>query len=113
MSDDSVAFLETHVFKKVVEQLLDEEEFRELQNALLIDPKRGDVIPRTGGVRKLRFHQRTKKRGKRGGVRVIYYHRTTYNTILLVLAYEKTHQDDLTPEQERLVKKLVERYKGA
>ena len=64
-------FIETPTFTRLVTALLSDEEYRALQNELLEDPERGDLIQGGGGIRKLRFALRG--RGKRGGVRVIYY----------------------------------------
>jgi mRNA-degrading endonuclease RelE of RelBE toxin-antitoxin system len=101
-----VVFVEFRGFSKRREDYLDDEAFRELQNTLLKAPKAGDVIKGTGGIRKLRFA--AKGKGKRGGVRVIYYHLETKAIILLLLIYGKNQQDDLTVEQQKLLTKLVE-----
>ena len=63
-------FVETSVFTRRVTALLPAEEYRELQSALLVDPKAGDTIPESGGLRKVRWSARG--HGKRGGIRVIY-----------------------------------------
>jgi mRNA-degrading endonuclease RelE of RelBE toxin-antitoxin system len=101
-----VVFVEFRGFSKRREEYLDDEAFRELQNRLLKVPKSGDVIKGTGGLRKLRFA--AKGKGKRGGVRVIYYYLETKAIILLLLIYGKNQQDDLTVEQQKLLTKLVE-----
>ena len=64
-------FVETPVFTAAVTLLLADEEYRQLQIALLIRPAQGTLIRGIGGLRKLRWGARG--RGKRGGVRVIYY----------------------------------------
>jgi mRNA-degrading endonuclease RelE of RelBE toxin-antitoxin system len=101
-----VIFVEFRGFSKRREDYLDDEAFRELQNTLLKAPKSGDVIKGTGGIRKLRFA--AKGKGKRSGVRVIYYYLETKAIILLLLIYGKNQQDDLTVEQQKLLTKLVE-----
>jgi len=70
------------------------------------DPGRGAVIAGTGGLRKFRWHG--SGRGKRGGIRVIYYWMRDRDLILLLLAYPKSEQDDLTAEQKRLLRGVVE-----
>lgn len=80
--------------------------YRDLQNALVDDPKLGAVIPGTGGLRKARWQG--SGRGKRGGIRVIYYRLPDRDWILMLLAYPKSERDDLTAEQKRVLRKLVE-----
>jgi mRNA-degrading endonuclease RelE of RelBE toxin-antitoxin system len=84
---------------------LEEEQFRALQNNLLENPHAGARIPGTGGLRKLRWS--TEGRGKRGGVRVIYFVVEARELILLLLLYPKNVQDDLSAEQKRMLKELV------
>ena len=94
-----IQFVELTPFTKRREVLLDDESFRALQNLLSQQPERGDVMPRCGGFRKLRFgHQ---GRGKRGGLRVIYLHVPSVGRIYLALVYNKTKQDNITPDKER------------
>ena len=64
-------FVETPLFTRLVKKLLNDDEYRELQEVLIYRPDLGDVIQGTGGLRKIRWMR--KGRGKRGGVRVIYY----------------------------------------
>ncbi len=64
-------FIETPIFTKELQHLLEDEEYRALQLALLFRPEQGSLIPGAGGLRKLRWRQKGK--GKRGGCRVIYY----------------------------------------
>ena len=64
------------------------------------------MIPGTGGLRKIRWE--AAGRGKRGGARVIYYWAREDGEILLLLIYSKTRQDDLTPKQKALLKKLIQ-----
>ena len=63
--------IETPIFTRIVESLLTDEEYRLLQSKLVNSPEFGNVIPGSGGLRKIRW--RTEARGKRGGIRVIYY----------------------------------------
>jgi hypothetical protein len=63
-------FIETAVFTRRIAELLDEDDYFELQTTLLIDPEAGDLIPGTGGIRKIRIA--ANGHGKRGGARVIY-----------------------------------------
>jgi mRNA-degrading endonuclease RelE of RelBE toxin-antitoxin system len=100
-------FVETRVFSRWRQEYLEEEQFRALQNQLVEKPQSGARIPGTGGLRKLRWG--TQDRGKRGGVRVIYFFVEQRSLILLLLVYPKNVQDDLTTEQTRMLKDLVRR----
>jgi mRNA-degrading endonuclease RelE of RelBE toxin-antitoxin system len=101
-----VIIVETPVFTRQIDRLLSVTSYRELQNALVDDPSRGNVIPGTGGLRKVRWLG--SGRGKRGGVRVIYYWIRDRDWILMLLAYPKSEREDLTAEQKRVLRQLVE-----
>lgn len=96
---------ETSVFTRQVKQLLDPESYRLLQLRLVADPEAGALIPGTGGLRKIRWQG--SGRGKRGGIRVIYYWAGRADVILMLLAYPKKEQEDLTPEQKKILAALV------
>ena len=84
---------------------LSDEDLRRLQMELLEDPKVGDVMRGTGGVRKMRFafeHQ-----GKSGGVRVIYVDFEVYEKIYLLTAYTKNEKENLTKDERNEIKKLI------
>ena len=98
-------FIETPVFTKDVRALLSDEEYRGLQLALVLRPEQGSLIPGSGGLRKIRW--RVKGRGKRGGVRVIYYWIAGESTVYMLLLYEKSSREDLTPEQVETLRRLV------
>jgi len=99
-------FFETSVFTRRVTELLADDEYAELQQALAANPNAGEVIPGSGGLRKMRWA--IQGRGKRGGARVIYYHLISRDQFYMLLIYGKNEQDDLSPEQLRLLKKAVE-----
>ena len=96
---------ETSVFTKQVRALLDTESYRLLQLRLCADPGAGAVIPGTGGLRKIRWQG--SGRGKRGGVRAIYYWAVNDEQILMLLMYPKNERDDLTADQKRVLVALV------
>ena len=99
-------FFETSVFTRRVTELLSDDEYAELQGVLVANPNAGDVIPGSGGLRKMRWA--IQGRGKRGGARVIYYHLISRDQFYMLLIYGKNEQDDLSPEQLRMLKKTVE-----
>ena len=98
-------FIETSSFTRAVADLLTDEEYRSLQTALLLRPEQGALIKGGAGLRKLRWKQRG--RGKRGGVRVIYYRYAEGELLYMVYAYAKADQGDLTPLQIRQLARLV------
>lgn len=101
-------FIETSVFTRQVTELLPDEDFREMQNFLVKQPTAGDVIQETGGARKLRW--RRPGMGKRGGVRTIYYYAVAEDQIWLLLMYPKAASDDLSADQKKQLKKIVEAW---
>ena len=101
-------FTETPVFTRLVNDLLSDDEYRELQEVLIYRPDLGDIIQGTGGLRKIRWSQ--KGRGKRGGVRVIYYWLMDDEQILMLYIYSKNQQEDLTPEQKKALKSIAKRW---
>ena len=103
-----MTFIETPVFTKRIGGLLPDESYHELQVALALRPDTGALIPGGGGLRKVRWH--VPGRGKRGGLRVIYYWVTADETIYMLLAYAKSRQDDLTPAQIRTLRNVVEEW---
>lgn len=98
-------FVETPVFTKLVGDHLEDDEYRALQVALLLRPEQGTVIRGSGGLRKLRW--RSKGRGKRGGLRVIYFWAVEEETCYMLFLYGKNEQGDLTPAQVRTLAKVV------
>lgn len=101
----AMLFIETPIFTEDVESLLSPDSYRALQQALVFRPDAGSVIPGTRGLRKLRW--RSDSGGKRGGLRVIYFWIKDEETIYLLTVYPKTRQDDLTPQQLKILSRLV------
>jgi mRNA-degrading endonuclease RelE of RelBE toxin-antitoxin system len=98
-------FLETPVFTAEIRDLLEDEDYRALQLTLLLRPEAGPLIRGSGGLRKIRWG--VGGRGKRGGLRVVYYWHPGEETFYLLFAYEKNDQEDLTPAQLRVLRRLV------
>ncbi|MCK7269289.1 type II toxin-antitoxin system RelE/ParE family toxin [Enterobacter cloacae] len=87
---------------------MDDDEYHKLQVFLATQPDYGDLIQNTGGLRKIRWL--SGGRGKRGGVRVIYFHRTHEFEIRLLLIYRKGIKDDLSAREKAILKKMIERW---
>ena len=98
-------FIETPVFTELVEKQLDREAYRALQLTLLLRPEQGSVIPGSGGLRKIRWGVDGK--GKRGGVRVIYFWEKAKATCYMLFLYRKNQQGDLTAVQVRTLARVV------
>jgi len=98
--------IETSVFTRSIKKLLTDDEYKELQLELVINPLAGAQIPGGGGLRKLRWSR--EGRGKRGGARVIYYFVADDNQIYMLAAYGKGRKDDLTPRELAILRKLVQ-----
>jgi mRNA-degrading endonuclease RelE of RelBE toxin-antitoxin system len=101
-------FVETPIFTAAVLELLSDEEYREFQNFLMEQPDAGDVIQETGGLRKVRWS--AGGRGKRGGVRVIYFYADLSEQFRMVLIYKKGVKDDLTKAEKRQLKAVKDRW---
>ena len=98
-------FIRFPTFERSVAGLLAEADILELELLLAVQPELGDLIPGGRGLRKLR--RPAKGRGKRGGARVIYYLVHVQNVILLIAAYAKNEQADLTRRQLQVLAGLV------
>jgi hypothetical protein len=100
-------FRETSLFTKQVLEKLTDTEYLELQAALLLEPEGGDLIPGTGGLRKLRWLESRRGKGKRGGVRIIYYWYAPESLVYLLVMYSKSDRDDLSADEEKALRKLI------
>ena len=98
--------VETSIFTRLVSKLLTDDEYRELQTILINRPTIGKVIAGSGGLRKIRWSFHGK--GKRGGVRVIYYWIDAQDRLLMLYIYAKSERDDLSPSQLKTLRKIVE-----
>ncbi|NEQ47538.1 MAG: type II toxin-antitoxin system RelE/ParE family toxin [Leptolyngbya sp. SIOISBB] len=103
-------FIETRLFTREVTHLLDDEEYRTLQWSLINSPEQGDIIPGMLGCRKLRW--KTAGRGKRGGVRVVYYYKPNADQIWMLTVYGKNRKEDLTPTDKENIRLLVRNIKN-
>ena len=97
--------IETPIFTRRIKGLLSDDEYSKLQLALAINPEAGAVIPGSRGLRKLRWIVSGK--GKRGGLRIIYYWYMRDEKIYMLFSYKKKEQDDLTSEQIKILNEYV------
>ena len=101
----TMEFIETPTFTRQVQELLSDEEYRGLQNALAEDPESGDLIKGGGGIRKVRHA--AQGRGKSGGVRAIYYWIKDRHQIYMLVVYPKSKKDDLSDKETAILRELV------
>ena len=100
-------FVELPAFEKNRSAYLTDEALRGLQNAMLKNPEAGDVITGTGGLRKVRHGDVTRGKGKRGGLRIIYYWWEPKRQFWLFTLYDKDELDDLSPKEKAVLKILL------
>ncbi len=101
-------FQETKIFTETIDRLSTPEDYADLQDTLRVSPWKGDIIPDTGGCRKLRWG--TGGKGKSGGSRIIYYWYKGDELIFLLLAYPKSKKGNLTMKEKKMLHGII---KGA
>lgn len=102
-------FVELPAFSRFRADYLTDEAFRGLQNDLMKHPEAGDVIEGTGGLRKLRQGDPQRGKGKRGGLRVIYFWWKLGLQFWLFTLYGKDEMDDLSPKEKKALKEILKR----
>ena len=100
-------FVELPAFERNRSAYLTDEALRGLQNAMLKNPEAGDVITGTGGLRKVRHGDASRGKGKRGGLRIIYYWWEPKRQFWLFTLYDKDELDDLSPKEKAELKTLL------
>ena len=100
-------FYETDIFTEQIVALIDDSSYADLQTYLIADPEAGDLIPKSRGLRKIRW--KAPGRGKRGGIRVIYY-LVEREEIFMLYAYSKSKRTDLSSDQLRILRALVDEH---
>ncbi|MBQ3443101.1 MAG: type II toxin-antitoxin system RelE/ParE family toxin [Selenomonadaceae bacterium] len=103
--------VETPAYLNAVEEFWDTDTQTEFKNFIGVNFLLGDIIPNTGGLRKIRWKGTGK--GKRSGARVIYYFYDEHNPIYLLFAYSKNVQTDLTEHEKKLLRHLVSQLKNS
>jgi hypothetical protein len=101
-----ISFIETKLFTRLVQDYLSDDEYAALQQALLADPEAGAIIPGSGGVRKLRWG--VAGRGKRGGIRVIYFLRTRHGQIWMLTLYAKNVAENISANVLKQIKDEID-----
>ena len=99
-------FIETKLFTRLLQEFLSDQEYAELQRVLMQNPETGNVIPGSGGVRKLRW--RAQSRGKRGGYRIIYFVKKTPHTFWMLTMYPKNVTDNIPAQILRQIRQEAE-----
>jgi mRNA-degrading endonuclease RelE of RelBE toxin-antitoxin system len=100
-------FIQTKVFSRTFDELFSDEDLAELEQFLMANPEVGVVVPGSGGVRKMRWG--APGRGKRGGVRIIYFLRVHKEQIWLLTLYPKNVTDDIPG---RILKQIKDEFDG-
>jgi len=102
-------FVELPAFERYRELYMDDVSFRAFQAELIKNPAAGDVIAGTGGLRKIRFGDRRRAKGKRGGLRIIYYWWLSGQQFWLFTLYDKDEMDDLGVKERQTLVELLRR----
>jgi len=100
-----VRFVETPVFTEAIADLVADDDYTALQLALIMRPDSGVVIPGSGGIRKMRWG--LSGRGKRGGLRIVYFFERAPQVFYMLYVYRKSEASDLTQAQIRFLRRLV------
>jgi len=100
-------FVELPPFMRHRDTYLDDVAYRQLQDEMMKPPEAGDVIAGTGGLRKLRYGDRNRGKGKRGGLRVIYYWWVAADQFWLFTLYDKDEAADLTASERKALGALL------
>lgn len=101
-------FIEAPAFTRHLQDYLSDEDYSELQVRLGSNPELGALIPATGGFRKVRWAHARRGKGRRGGLRIIYYHFRSDHQIWLMTLYGKDEASDLTASEKRALKAAIE-----
>ena len=101
-------FVELPAFQRVRELYFDDESFKHLQNEMMRLPEAGDIIRGTGGLRKIRFGDERRGKGKRGGLRVIYFWKDVDDQFWLFTVYDKDEASDLSAKQRDALRERLQ-----
>ena len=107
------SFIETPGFSEVREAFLPDPALARLQQELMAEPEMGDVLPSCGGLRKLRLHDENRRKGKRGGARLIYLHVPEVKRFYLIDIYGKDEKEDLSAADKKAYGRFAKAIKEA
>lgn len=103
-----LVFFETPLFTRLLGDYLTDAGYRELQRVLMESPEMGQIMPGTGGFRKIRWQDTHRGKGKRGGLRVIYYYLSADDQIWFFTLYDKDEAADLNAREKKILKKAIQ-----
>ncbi len=106
-----MVFIESGNFTESISDYLSDEGYREFQLSLILNPVAGRVIPGCGGLRKIRYIDPRRGKGKRGGLRIIYLFVPEQDWIFLLDLYGKNEKDDLSRKEKKVLARLAARIK--
>lgn len=104
-------FVESSEFTERVAEFLPDDAYAAVQQELMDQPDKGDVMPGSGGLRKVRIADPKRGKGKRGGARVVYLYVPEAKWFFMLDIYGKDEQDDLSTAQKKTLTQLVEELK--
>ena len=107
----NVVFIETLAFTSCRRRYLSEDEYLRFQQLLIQRPESGALIVGTGGLRKIHWQDVRRGKGKRGGLRVIYYWWQPDTEIWLLKIYDKDEREDISAAEKRVLRELVRGFK--
>ncbi len=99
-------FIEAPLFSKLIHDYLNDEEYSALQWSLTLHPESGKIIPKSGGIRKLRWPGKGK--GKKGGLRIVYYWKNQKGEIWFLTVYAKGEAENISPSTLSIIRKEIE-----
>ena len=108
----NAVFIETRAFSSLRRRYLSEDEYLGFQQLLIQHPESGALIAGTGGLRKIRWQDARRGKGKRGGLRVIYYWWQPAAEIWLLKIYDKDEQEDISVAEKHVLRELIRGFKG-
>ncbi len=105
MASIPITVVELSLFQRQARDVWDDADRTAFVDFIARNPDSGDVIPETGGVRKIRW--RRQGTGKRGGARVVYFYHDPQMPIFLLLVYAKAQRENMTPDEKKQVKAMA------
>src|SRR5271167_2834865 len=101
-------FIEAPAFTRHLSDYLNDDEYRAVQEELGTNPELGDLMPGTGGFRKIRWADARRGKGRRGGLRIVYFYFPSDDQIWFMTLYDKGEAADLTAAEKKMLKRAIE-----